>query len=105
MRYYQWNNLLFIIIGMPAVVVAAYALAFYRPFTHVQQGLWLSFALLVLITVTVTNVQSATRFFAAHPVFYLGLLLLMKRFAIVKVVSLSYYFIGMFLYAVMFPWT
>jgi hypothetical protein len=106
LKYFTSGNLLFIIIGTPAVIVAFLGLFYYeKTFDLRQKGLYLSFSILFVITVFFTNIQSSTRFFCSHPYFYYAMACLSVKLGLVKLWAVFYWIVGIFMYVVGFPWT
>jgi hypothetical protein len=100
------GNIVFILIGTPALLLGLTGLSTYSPtFTLRQKGLFLSFAILLVITIFFTNIQSSTRFFCGHPYFYFVLAQLAFKWRIVRLWSVFYWLTGIFMYVVAFPWT
>jgi Gpi18-like mannosyltransferase len=106
LHYFTLSNWIFIAIGTPAIILSLYGAAtLYRPAWCVQaKGLYLSFLILLVMTVCFTNVQSSTRFFSTHPVFYY-ILAVLWQWRGVRVWIIFYCLGGMFLFTVGFPWT
>lgn len=102
-RYFQPHNILFIAIGIPALVPAIQCLLRWpRGASPRLHGLYLSFGILFLVTVCMTNLQSSTRFFSSHPLFYLGIVRLGRA---ARCIALFYCLAGVGLFAAGFPWT
>lgn len=109
LAYYSPNNALFITIGLPAIIISLLLI----PRPHRQtMGLHLSFLLLLIVTILLTNIQSSTRFLGSHPMFYINMATALHsgRFGRgvqfwVKGWSLGMCVCGMVLFAVGFPWT
>ena len=100
------GNIVFIIIGTPAVITGAFCLTQYsKNFDLRQKGLYLSYLVLFLITAFFTNIQSSTRFFCGHAFFYFGLARLAVHWRIIRLWALFYWLTGIFMYVVNFPWT
>lgn len=114
LTYYKPSNLLFILIGLPSILFSLLSLP--NPLHSAQPGLQLSFLLLLLITITMTNLQSSTRFLCSHPAFYINICAFFygqerdegwKRVVrgVFRVWQLGYFWVGVVLFAVEFPWT
>lgn len=85
LTYYKLSNLLFIVLGLPAVVLSLIFFPFTRIITHLFQskaiplglryctlGLQISLLSYLLVTVLLTNIQSSTRFLCTHSAFYIN---------------------------------
>jgi Gpi18-like mannosyltransferase len=107
LQYWNFGNIVFIALGLPAIAVSLIGLVkVYRFSLPVsQQALYLSFLLLLLVTILLTNIQSSTRFLSTHPIFILLLADLAARWSIIRIGILSYYFCGLVMYPVAYPWT
>ena len=106
LKYYHPGNIVFIIIGSPAVLLGLCTLFTYNhKYNLRQKGLFLSFLVLFLITAFFTNIQSSTRFFCSNPYFYFGLAKIAMNWRIVRIWSIFYWLTGIFMYVVSFPWT
>lgn len=107
LRYWHFGNIVFISLGLPAIIISIIGLAkLYRFSLPIrQQGLYLSFLLLLLVTVLLTNIQSSTRFFSAHPVFILLLAHLARAWRVIRIWMITYYLCGCVMYSVAYPWT
>lgn len=106
LRYFNLRNIIFIIIGAPAVIVGGLGLSYFsNSFNLRKKGLYLSFLVLFMITTFFTNIQSSTRFFCGHPYFYYIMTRLSMKLKVVRVWALFYWLIGIFMYVVGFPWT
>jgi len=107
LTYFKISNSIFIAIGMPVVIISIYGLKCY--YAHFLQdrfkGILLSFVLLLIVIIGWTNIQSSTRFLSSHPIFYYILGQFSFRHKAIRVWILFYYFIGIFLYTLSFPWT
>lgn len=66
-------------------------------------GFYLSFWILLTVSIFFANVQSATRFLCSHPIFYICLSSIMKK--TIKIWIIIYYAIGTILFFLGFPWT
>ncbi len=106
-NYFTSSNALFIAIGAPAIILSLCGLmACYNSQWNLRiKGLYLSFVILVIMTVCFTNIQSSTRFFSTHPIFYYILAIFSQKWKVVRIWIIFYYFAGIFLYTVGFPWT
>ena len=106
LKYYHPGNIVFIIIGAPALLLGFCGLFTYESrFNLKQTGLFVSFVILFIITTFFTNIQSSTRFFCAHPYFYYTLAKLAMNWRIIRIWSMFYWLTGIFMYVVNFPWT
>jgi Gpi18-like mannosyltransferase len=106
LRYFNMGNIVFIIIGTPAVIAGALCLLQYeKGFDLRQKGLYLSFVILFAITALFTNIQSSTRFFCGHAFFYFAMAKLAQSWRIVRLWAIFYWLTGIFMYVVNFPWT
>ena len=106
LKYYHPGNIVFIIIGTPAVLLGALGLFSYeQKFNLNQKGLYLSFVILFVITAFFTNIQSSTRFFCGHPFFYYILAKWALNWRVVRIWSIFYWLTGILMYVVSFPWT
>lgn len=106
-NYFQRSNSIFILIGLPAILLSIYGIIsqYNSKWGLTQLGIYMSFIILVLTTITMTNLQSSTRFFSTHPFFYFILAKLAQKTRIVRIWVIFYYLLGIFLYTVGFPWT
>ena len=103
LTYYTPQNLMFILLGCPALVFSVFSLRNMKVIKK-KKGLILSFCLLLLVIVFYTNIQSSTRFLCSHPVFYVLLSKEIHR-PLIRYWQVSYYLLGMILFTVGFPWT
>lgn len=144
LTYYKLNNLLFIVLGLPAVILSI----LFFPFTSTVKylfnlnmvsvcklGLQISLLSYLLVTVLLTNIQSSTRFLCTHPAFYINCVNLLHKdnteindnaeskdkntvnvkdkqnigFVIFRAVftmwQFGYFYVGILLFSVGFPWT
>ena len=106
-NYITPSNALFIAIGTLAIILSVYGITVcYKSWWNLRvHGLYLSFGILVIMTVCFTNIQSSTRFFSTHPIFYYILATFSQRWRTVRIWIVFYYLSGIFLYTVGFPWT
>ena len=109
LRYFTMRNIIFILIGLPAI---GFSIMFLRIPRNDTWGLHLSFWVLLTVTVLFTNIQSSTRFLCSHPLFYLNAAqVLFDKSATDPLKALfncwryGMCFCGMVLFAVGFPWT
>ena len=111
LTYYSANNLVFILIGIPSVI---FTVLFLRRPKLKEFGLHLSLYFLLIITITMTNIQSSTRFLGSHPLFYINAAIFLNgaQSRIQKVIKfcfrfwqLFYFYFGTFLFCLEFPWT
>lgn len=106
LTYFKPQNIIFILIGTPALIIGLLSLLLYKTtFNVYENGIYLSFMILYFITAFFTNVQSSTRFFCSHPYFYYALARLSQKSKIVSIWSSFYWLLGMLLFVVAFPWT
>ena len=106
LRYFHMGNIVFIIIGAPAVIAGFLSLfQFNKSFDLRQKGLYLSFVVLFAVTAVFTNIQSSTRFFCGHAFFYFAMAKLALGWRLVRLWVLFYWLVGIFMYTVNFPWT
>ena len=104
LKYYSIGNLVFILIGTPAIGFGLTFLGCYsRVWNLPGKGLYLSYCLLLAVTVTMTNLQSSTRFLSSHPIFYVGLG--SGQFRLGRIWCLAYCGLGLLLFPLGFPWT
>ena len=115
--YYSKPNTVFILIGLPALVFSLLFIS--RPKNLHETSLQLSFCVLLAVTISMTNLQSSTRFLCSHPAFYVncvsslygkdggvkGSKLRTVSEKIFKIWQLCYYYVGILLFSVEFPWT
>ncbi len=116
------SNIVFILIGMPFILITLIYCPFLwnrsneslkiylkTKYKHLKSmvflGIFASFIVLFLVTVCMTNVQSGTRFFSAHPMFYIILGRATAKSQIVKSCIFCYCLGGIILYSIGFPWT
>jgi Gpi18-like mannosyltransferase len=115
--YYDKSNIVFILIGLPSLIFSLIFIV--KPKNIAQTSLQLSFWILLIVTITMTNLQSSTRFLCSHPVFYINCVsffttelnakgkqkwkeILEKVFDMWR---LGYFYMGIVLFAMEFPWT
>lgn len=105
--YFQLNNGFFIVIGAPAIIISTYGVLthFKSEWNLIEKGIYLSFLILLVMTICFTNIQSSTRFFSTHPIFYLILASLSLKWKLVRFWIMFYCLMGILLYTVAFPWT
>jgi phosphatidylinositol glycan class V len=117
LSYWKFSNSLFIMLGLPAILLGLGSFkgtikdlkgSLDRNETKkedlIKYGLELSFVILTLITVFLTNIQSSTRFFSSHVFFYM----ILGRDAKSKWLELwiwTYLILGGILFCIGFPWT
>lgn len=112
--YFTPSNTVFILIGLPSIIFSL--LFMFYSYNTIDIGLQLSFGLLLFITISMTNLQSSTRFLCTHPAFYIHACLLFYNqksqsmfkqilFIIFKIWQLGYFYVGIVLFALEFPWT
>lgn len=112
--YFTLSNIVFILIGLPSIIFSL--LFLFHSYNTIHIGLQLSFAILLFITISMTNLQSSTRFLCTHPAFYINACLLFFNqkhqsmfkyilFIIFKIWQLGYFHAGIVLFALEFPWT
>lgn len=70
LTYFKLSNLVFILIGLPSIIFSLFFLTL--PLFRVEPGLQLSFFILLVLTISMTNLQSSTRFLCTHPAFYIN---------------------------------
>lgn len=115
LTYWKFSNCIFIFIGIPALIISSsiFKLIYtewklnkneVNDLLLVKLGLYLSFLILYTVTLTLTNIQSSTRFFSTHVVFYL-LIYKYLQHKIVKFWIFLYYLYGAILFFIGFPWT
>ena len=100
--YYQWGNAVFITLGAPAILVGLRGLSLYSSnWSTPKKGLYLSYCILLAVTLLMTNLQSSARFLSSHPLFYIAIASSKTyiRWALI------YCGVGMLLFTVGFPWT
>ena len=103
MKYFKIENIIFILIGLPSVIIGLYSLR-YMKIDEKRMGLNLSFLILIGVTIFYTNIQSSTRFLCSHPLFYVNVSMLRKNY-VVRFWNIGYYLVGFILFTVGFPWT
>jgi hypothetical protein len=101
------ENWIFILIGTPAILVSLLGICktYDTKWTIKTKGMYLSFVILVLTTISFTNIQSSTRFFSTHPYFYYIIAGYAQRCKIIRFWSIFYCLAGIYLYTLAFPWT
>jgi hypothetical protein len=107
LNYFKVSNAAFILIGTPAILISAYGVftQYNSKWNFRLKGLFLSYFILLLMTIGFTNIQSSTRFFSTHPIFYYFLAIFAEKWRIVRFWIVLYCLMGMYLYTVGFPWT
>jgi hypothetical protein len=105
--YFKISNWLFIALGLPSIALSIYGVMvlYDTQWSMSKKGLYLSYTLLLLTTIAFTNIQSSTRFFSTHPFFYYSLAFLGLKHRAVRIWTIFYCLLGMFLYPAGFPWT
>lgn len=110
LKYFNLNNIVFIAIGFPSIVFSCLTFKIHKD-NYTFLGLDLSYFILIFITVTLTNIQSSTRFFSSHPLFYINILTLIVNSkpsylnGLIRYWWAFYFFIGSFMFYLGFPWT